>query len=150
MIDRITPALQTRGRRYHWETREQVVTYLRSKRLFKTFTDACLDDYITYGINHDEQGFTLRFDRNVEYQIYRTIPHILHHFSEKLRVPSAIIYGNQSNVVNRFDLSYMKNSYGIVNFEIEGTHMFPMEVPKEAADLITKVVDYFNHKKSIK
>ena len=141
MIDRLTPAYRTRERREHWQTREQVLSYLKSKKLFKTFSDACLNDYIDYGMQRNEEGYSLRFDRQIEYQIYRTIPHILQDYEGRLHVPTALISGSKSTVVDRLDLRYMKKHYGIVNFETNGTHMFPMEYPQATADLIMKVVD---------
>ncbi len=49
IIDRITPAFRTKNRREHWQNKEELVAYLRTRDLFKTFTDQCLDDYIVYG-----------------------------------------------------------------------------------------------------
>lgn len=141
MIDRLTPALKTRERREHWENREQIITYLKSRKLFKTFTDACLNDYIKYGMNKHDQGYSLRFDPKIEYQIYRTIPHILHKYVGKLHVPTALIYGNKSNVVDRLDIRYMKKHYGVLSYETKGTHMFPMEYPEETATLILDIAD---------
>ena len=141
MIDRLTPAFRTRKRQQHWHTRDEAFSYLKSRTLFKTFTDACLEDYITYGMEKDEHGYSLRFNSQIEYQIYRTIPHIIHHHENKLRVPAALIYGDKSNVIDRWDLRYMEKRYGILNVEICGTHMFPMECPKMAADLIIDIVD---------
>ncbi len=141
MIDRLTPAFRTRERRQHWQNREQVLSYLKSKQLFQTFTDACLEDYIDYGMLKNEEGYFLRFDRQIEYQIYRTIPHILGEYEGLLRVPSALIYGNKSNVVHRLELRYMKKHYGIKHVETSGTHMFPMEQPQITAHLIMELVD---------
>lgn len=50
VIDRVTPAARTRGRRKHWQSREQLIAYLRTRVLFRTFTDECLQDYIDYGL----------------------------------------------------------------------------------------------------
>ena len=141
MIDRLTPAFRTRARRQHWQNREQVLSYLKSRALFKTFTDACLEDYIDYGMLNDGDGYSLRFDRQIEYQIYRTIPHILAEYEGRLQVPTTLIYGDKTNVVDRFDLRYMKKYYGIEHIEITGTHMFPMEYPQATANLIMDVVD---------
>lgn len=141
MIDRLTPARKTRGRRAHWETREEVWSYLHHKKLFKYFTERCLNDYIDYGLQHDETGYSLRFDPEIEYQIFRTIPHLLLQHEKKLTVPSALIYGDKSTVVDRLDLHHMKKHYGIVNFQTAGTHMFPMEHPEAVANLIFKVLD---------
>ena len=140
MIDHLTPAFRTRNRCNHWNTREQVMAYLKSKTLFKHFTQACLDDYIDYGLTIDANGYSLRFDPEIEYQIYRTIPHALRH-NEGLKVPTALIHGHKSRVIDTHDLRYMKKKYGIATFETQGTHMFPMEHPQEVAELIFSVVD---------
>lgn len=141
MIDRITPAHRSRSRQQHWHTREQVFEYLKSKPLFQTFTEACLNDYIDYGLQKNEKGYSLCFDREVEVQIYRTIPHILPEYEGKLHTPTALIYGSQSNMIGGLELRYMKKHFDIDSFITKGTHMFPMEHPKEVAELIINVVD---------
>lgn len=141
MIDHITPASRTRERRDHWQSRADALSYLRSKLLFKQFTPTCLDDYIDYGLKKDDSGYSLRFNREIEYQIYRTIPHALHQHEGELKVPCALIYGDKSNVINRGDLGYMKKHYGVVSYETKGTHMYPMEHPETVANLIFMAVD---------
>ncbi len=139
-IDNITPARRTQGRRCHWPTRDAAFQYLKRRDLFKHVTHACLNDYIDYGMTHDVSGYTLRFDSDVEYQIYRTIPHSLAAYPRKLHVPSALLYGRDSNVIHAADRRYMKRRYGISSFSIEGTHMFPFEYPEATAELILKVI----------
>ena len=141
MIDRLTPAFRTRARRQHWSTRAQAFTYLKSKNLFKSFTETCLNDYIDYGMQKNEDGYSLRFDPHIEYQIYCTIPHILHEYESRLSVPATLIYGNKSNIVDRMDMRYMKKHYGIETVKTNGTHMFPFETPETTANLIMGLVD---------
>lgn len=141
VIDRITPAARTKGRREHWENKEQLINYLRTRELFKTFTDDCLNDYITYGLDHRKDGYYLRFDRHIEYQIYRTIPHNIPQLSGKLSVPTALIYGDQSTVVSRADRRYMREHFGIKTFKIKGTHLFPMERPSTVAEQVFKAIN---------
>jgi pimeloyl-ACP methyl ester carboxylesterase len=141
MIDHLTPALQTRKRRKHWETREQVLAYLRRRTLFKSFAEPCLQDYVNYGMDINEQGYTLRFDPSIETQIYRTIPHESYANEGKLNVPSALLYGDRSHLIRRPELHYMKNKYGIRCYKISGTHMFPMEDPDACAQLVMKIID---------
>lgn len=141
VIDRVTPAYRTKGRRSYWQNRDQLIRYLRSRDLFKTFTDECLDDYINYGLEYQEDGYYLRFDRHIEYQIYRTIPHILPDFEGKLLVPSALIYGDQSNVVGQIDVRYMRKHFNIKCIKTKGTHLFPMEHPEVVANQIIDVID---------
>lgn len=140
-IDRLTPAYHTRARKEHWATREKALVYLRSRALFKTFSEVCLNDYIDFGMLRDGQGYTLRFDPEIEYQIYCTIPHHLMRYEGCLSVPTTLIYGDASRVVDRLDRRYMKKKYAISSIETQGTHMFPMENPETIADLIVKLVE---------
>ncbi|MFI4919628.1 MAG: alpha/beta fold hydrolase [Legionellales bacterium] len=141
VIDRITPAHRTKGRREYWQNHEQLISYLRSRPLFKTFTDECLNDYINYGLELNEDGYYLRFDRHIEYQIYRTIPHVLPNYEGKLSVPSALIYGDKSTVVDKMDVRYMQQYFNMKVFQTKGTHLFPMEHPKAVADQIIEAID---------
>ena len=75
VIDRITPAYRTISRRGYWNDHDQLLRYLRTRDLFKTFTEECLNDYISYGLELKEGSYYLRFDRHTEYHIYRTLPH---------------------------------------------------------------------------
>ncbi|OCH97506.1 hydrolase [Legionella jamestowniensis] len=141
VIDRVTPAFRTRSRREHWQTKEQLIDYLKNRDLFKTFTSDCLQDYIDYGLRKTEHGYILRFDRHIEYLIYRTIPHTLHEYEGKLTVPAALIYGDKSTVVDKLDIRYMKKHYNITSVRISGTHMLPMESPEHVAKQVFSVLD---------
>ncbi len=141
VIDRITPAFRTKGRREYWQDRDQLIHYLKTRELFKTFTDECLNDYISYGLEHKDDGYYLRFDRHIEYQIYRTIPHTIPKLKGRLNTPTALIYGDQSTVVDKMDRRYMRSHFGIKTFKIKGTHLFPMENPKGAANQVFHAVD---------
>ncbi len=141
MIDRITPAHRTKGRREHWRTKQDVIAYLKTRDLFKTFSEECLDDYVTYGLEKKDDEYYLRFDRHIEYNIYRTIPHIIPKLQGQLKVPAALIYGDQSGVVKLIDRQYMLNHFGIRSYKTKGTHLFPMEHPKAVAEQIIDVID---------
>lgn len=140
MVDKVTPAHRTRGRRKHWKSKEQVWSYLKNRPLFASFTDACLQDYIDFGLEQDNTGYTLRFDRHIEYQIYRTIPHILPRYEQKETRPVALIYGNKSRVVSAHDLRYLKKKHSVVCYPITGGHMFPFEHPQVTAARIIDVI----------
>lgn len=140
LIDHITPAYRTKGRRRSWQSRAEVYQYLKSKPLFKHFTPACLDDYVQYGLEENHEGFHLRFDPHIEYQIYRTIPHDLYLNVQKLPLPVFLIYGKQSQVVDRFDVYYMRTRYQIHCIQLPGTHMLPMEIPEKLAEKIFEIL----------
>lgn len=139
LIEHITPARRTRKRRRAWQSKEEALTYLRSRVLFKYFSDACLEDFVDYGLMKTIQGYELRFDGEVEYQIFCTIPHMLHRYEGQCTVPVTLIYGDRSSVVGPGDRRYMKKKYGIHSVKTQGTHMFPMEYPKETARLVIDI-----------
>lgn len=141
LIDRVTPAFRTKGRRHYWQNKEQVLAYLKTRPLFKTFNEDCLQDYIKYGLEQRKDGFHLRFDKEIEYRIYKTIPHILPHYKGKLTTPVALIYGDKSNIVDKMDLRYMEKQFGVQCFKTKGTHLFPMEYPQCTAQRVMQAVD---------
>lgn len=140
VIDRITPAFRTRGRRIFWKNREDLIVYLKSRDLFKTFTEQCLKDYIDYGLDKNEEGYFLRFNRHIEYMIYRTIPHGLGLYEGQLKIPASVIYGNKSTVVYNMDIRYMKRHYQIEAYQLPGTHMLPFEDPEGVAEMIFSIL----------
>lgn len=136
IIDKVTPAFRAKKRQFFWKDRDQLITYLKSRPLFKTFSEACLHDYVDFGFEKTEKGYKLCFNRFTEYLIFRTIPHNLPHYERLLTVPTALIYGTRSNIINRLDLRYMKKRYGIKCYPLKGTHMLPMENPHAVAKQI--------------
>lgn len=146
LIDRITPAFHTLGRRNFWKNKEDIYSYLKKRNLFKEFTPECLDDYIEYGTEKKEKGYSLCFDPQIEYSIYRTIPHNLFKHEGKLTVPTGLIYGKESSVLTQFDVRYMEKKFGIHPIRMQGTHMFPMEHPNETAEEISNMINYLSSK----
>ena len=140
-IDHITPANKARGRRKHWATQSELSNYLKTRPLFETFDEACLNDYIEFGFEKNQEGYTLRFDPDVEYHIFRTLPHQLNQYEGQLKTPTAIIYGQQSKIVMAADVRYMQKKYAIKAFSLPGTHMLPMEHPQQLARQIFSALD---------
>lgn len=142
VIDRITPAQRTRARRDYWQNKTELLSYLKTRELFKTFTNECLQDYIDHGLTKTSDGYVLNFNRHIEYTIYRTIPHSLYEYEGRLKIPAALIYGKSSSVVNKSDVRYMKKHYNILSYGLEGSHMLPMEDPKKVVQTIFSFLDF--------
>ncbi|WP_419418798.1 alpha/beta fold hydrolase [Legionella sp. D16C41] len=149
LIDKITPAFRAKKRQSFWQNKEELISYLRSRPLFKTFSDACLQDYIDFGFKKTEKGYRLYFKRFIEYLIFRTIPHDLPRYEGLLTVPTALIYGNKSNVIDRLDVRYMQKKYNIHCYKMKGTHMLPMEHPDAVARQIFIILKELNIQASI-
>ena len=139
IVDRVTPAGATRDRRSTWSSREEAKAHFRSRPLFRHFAPECLDDYVAHGLVQKNHELRLRIDPNIEYQIYRTIPHDMMKHLSKLRVPAAFIGGAESDVVRRVRLAGMKPKFRMR--KVPGGHLFPFERPREAATSIAQVLD---------
>lgn len=134
IVDRVTPAGATRDRRSTWPSREEARAHFRGRALFRHFAEECLDDYVMHGLVQNHQ-FHLRIDPQIEYQIYRTIPHDMMRHLPKLRVPAVFIGGAESEVVRRVRLAGMKPKFTM--HKVPGGHLFPFERPSDAAKAIT-------------
>jgi pimeloyl-ACP methyl ester carboxylesterase len=139
IVDRVTPAGATRDRRSTWQTREEAKAHFRSRRLFHSFTEECLEDYVRHGLVEEEGRLRLKIDPAIEYQIYRTIPHDMMRHLASLRVPAAFIGGADSDVVRRIRLAGMRPKFSLR--KVPGGHLFPFEHPRAAATSIVQALE---------
>ncbi|MSQ71544.1 MAG: alpha/beta hydrolase [Betaproteobacteria bacterium] len=134
LADRVTPAGGTRLRRREWPSIEEAVAHFRSRGPFRNFAPECLHDYVTTGTPMGEHGVRLRFDPEVEYRIYRFLPHHLSRLTRKLAVPAGFIGGRQSEEGRLVGLAHTRRHLRVRL--IEGGHLFPFEHPQHAADAL--------------
>ncbi|MBX9965512.1 MAG: alpha/beta hydrolase [Burkholderiales bacterium] len=130
-IDRVTLAGTTKGRRSTWPSADSALAHFSSKPAFRTFDPRCLTDYVRYGTEPGGHGVVLRFDTEVEYNIYRTIPHDIQRAGRRLGVPGGIIVGTESDLVARLGLRTSGRYLRIAS--VDGGHLFPFEHPEPAA-----------------
>jgi pimeloyl-ACP methyl ester carboxylesterase len=146
IVDRVTPAGATRDRRSEWPSREEAKAHFRTRRLFRHFTEECLEDYVrhalveAHGARRGGGGhLRLRIDPEIEYRIYRTIPHDMSRHLKRLQVPAAFVGGADSDVVRRVGMSLMRGPR-FLKRQVPGGHLFPFEHPPEAAAAILELL----------
>lgn len=139
-IDKVTQAHRAKVRRNEWSNYAEAETYFKSKGLFRNFDPDCLRDYVHYGTDKTAHGIKLKFDRAIEYKIFRTMPHHLSRYRGKLTVPGALIYGEKSTVIKASDLLNMQKHFHFTCARIAGGHLFPFEYPQLAAETLKKVI----------
>ena len=137
IVDRVTPAGATRDRRSHWPDRADARAHLRTRKLFRHFADECLDDYVRHGLVGRQGQLHLRIDPEIEYRIYRTVPHDMARHARRLRVPAGFVGGADSDVVRLVGLAAMR---GWRKRKVPGGHLFPFEHPREAAAAIDELL----------
>jgi len=140
-IERLTPGHGARTRRREWPDADAAVNHFSGRGTFADFDPDCLRDYIEFGTAPHRSGVQLRFEREVEYQIYCGLPHIFPRYRGRLSVPTGFIGGRHSAYVRRADLRHMHKHFGIHLAEVDGGHMFPLEKPAITADAIHQMID---------
>jgi pimeloyl-ACP methyl ester carboxylesterase len=134
LVDRVTPAGATRGRRSQWASVDEAVEHFRGKPNFRHFDPECLRDYVTLGMERVGHGVRLAFDPEIEYRVYRTIPHDMVRDLAKLAVPAGFLLGEHSSEMRRPGLVDVRRHFRVVR--VPGGHLFPFEQPAEAASAV--------------
>jgi len=140
IVDRVTPAGVTRDRRALWDSREEAKAHFRSRKLFRNFSERCLDDYVQHALVKKEGGYRLKIDPLVEYQVYRTVPHDMHRELRRLQVPAGFIGGTESDVIRRVGMGLMRGRK-FLKRRVAGGHLFPFEHPQEAARAVMEILE---------
>ncbi len=137
LADRITPAAATRERRRDWPSVEDMIAHMRRRKIFRHFDPDCLKDYAALGTVAEGRRVRLAFDPDVEYRIYRSVPHDLVYYGERLKVPAGFIGGRHSDVVRRVGLAHTRRLARTKR--LEGGHLFPLECPQAAAEAVREL-----------
>ncbi|MBM3379803.1 MAG: alpha/beta hydrolase [Betaproteobacteria bacterium] len=152
LVGVVSPARLSRKRRTRWPDLHTAREHFRHKRPFRHWDEQALEDYLVYGTRDDLDRFgqpcrRLVFDRSVETRIYNTLPHNLERLLRKHppRCPVGFIGGTLSLESRQVGLGLTRKlaggaETGRVRF-IEGTHLFPMERPRETAEAITTMLE---------
>ena len=138
IVDRVTPAGVTRDRRAHWTSLAEAERHFHARKLFRDFAPEALRDYVRYGLVDDGECLRLMIAPEIEYQIYRTIPHDMHRLLSALAVPAGFVGGAASDVVRRVGISTIRRA-GFALRRVAGGHLFPFEHPQAAADAILEM-----------
>lgn len=139
LIDKITPANRTEQRKHRWHKDEDLMQYFTSRALFKNMDKRCVEDYIQSVTALTGSERHLIFDRDIEANIFRTIPHNLPDYYGKLQCPGIMMTGGFTDVcVPRLRQPFLRSNPSVAHLALPvGGHMFPLEHPKMVADAIS-------------
>jgi pimeloyl-ACP methyl ester carboxylesterase len=129
-------------RRTVWPDAAAAFAHFASKPVFAAWAPGVLADYLEHGLMPHPDGVQLRFSREIETAIYRSLPH---HLGALVRppfpVPIGFIAGTDSHELRQAGLDATRKLVGAHFVEIEGGHLFPMESPELAAQLTRAMID---------
>ncbi len=140
LLDRFSPSQVTRFRRNLWKSKREVYEHFKQKEKFARFDDDVLRDYAEHATIETTRGVELLFKPSIEAKIYRALPHNLPKFRGKLKVTAAYIGGTDSQEAKMARLSFMKKYFPFEFHFLPGSHLFPLEKPRETAVIITSAV----------
>ncbi|WP_027966278.1 alpha/beta fold hydrolase [Halomonas halocynthiae] len=141
LTDRVTPAGRSKGRRAQWSSREAMRDYLKSRGLFRRFTDQALDDYLEGASTSLANGErVLTYEPEIEVEIFRHLPHHLSRLPKRISVPLGLLAGQESELLTPRRCRKIMAS-GIALEKVPGGHMFPMEYPEETRSALLKMID---------
>lgn len=138
--ERFSPAAVARRRRTEWPDLAAVHSHFASKAAFRQWDPEMLEDYARFGTAESPRGRTLAFEREIEYRIYKTLPHQLGKLSRKpFPVPVSFIGGRSSREIRMAGLQATQRlAQGRLHW-LDGSHLFPFEAPQQTARLIEQV-----------
>ncbi|WP_166367106.1 alpha/beta fold hydrolase [Pseudomonas akapageensis] len=148
LIDRLTPAGRTLGRREQFADHDAARAYFAGKALFRRFDPECFEAYVQHGLQPEGDTLRLRFDPATEISIYRSVPHISPGRVRQLQVPLALVRGSHSDVVMRHHASVARRLPHGEFHTLPGGHMFPLERPLDTAALIKQLFTRWQQRES--
>lgn len=136
-----SPAVASRQRRNHWVDADEAYHHYRQKPMFAIWPPEVLRAYIEHGTVQHENGLRLRFSPETETSIYETIPHDIGKVARApFPVPVGFVGGLDSRECKQAGLKATRRLVGKHFKQIPGGHLFPMEHPIEAAQVVHQLV----------
>lgn len=141
IADRYSPARFSVKRRHVWRSRDEAMRHFASKEVFAAWAPGVLQDYIVTGLVEHAEGVQLRFTRETETAIYRTLPHHIGQLvKNQFPVPVAYVAGDNSEENRQAGLEHTRKLVGRNFRMMRGSHLFPMEMPRQAAELTRDLI----------
>jgi pimeloyl-ACP methyl ester carboxylesterase len=141
-----SPARFSEKRRHVWPDTEAAYKHYASKNMFAVWPSEVLRDYVEHGLAPHPQGVTLRFTREIETAVYRSLPHHIGAMVQRsFAVPVGFISGTDSVECRRAGLTATRRLVGKHFRQIPGGHLFPLESPAIAAKAVHETLQSLLH-----
>lgn len=138
---RISPARFSARRRHLWADKQAVHAHYANKPVFRHWEREVFGHYLEHGLVPHAQGVTLRFRRDIETAVYRTLPHHLGQLARPdFPVPVGFIGGTDSVECRKAGLAATRRLVGRHFRQVPGSHLFPMESPVLAAEAVHAMI----------
>jgi pimeloyl-ACP methyl ester carboxylesterase len=141
LADRFSPSRFSVKRRNVWPDRKEALRHFASKEVFAAWAPGVLQDYLDTGLADHPEGVQLRFTRETETAIYRSLPHHIGRLVKgRFPVPVAYVAGDNSVENRQAGLEHTRRLVGRNFRMMRGSHLFPMEMPLLAAEMTRDLI----------
>ncbi|HYD79338.1 MAG TPA: alpha/beta hydrolase [Paucimonas sp.] len=143
---RFSPARFSENRCNLWPDAEAAYRHYAAKPMFAAWPEEVLRDYVVHGTAPHPEGVTLRFSRDIETQVYRTLPHHIGRLTRRpFPVPVGFVGGTDSVECRMAGRQATRRLVGRHYRLIPGGHLFPMEAPAAAASALHEMIQSLLH-----
>jgi pimeloyl-ACP methyl ester carboxylesterase len=143
LVGRVSPAKVSHRRRWQWPSRQAAGEHFAARRVFAAWDSQMFQAYLQAGLEPDPEGQTpqavrLSFTREIETRFYNTLPHHLDALLRRhpVRCPVHFVGGTRSVEMRQAGMAATHRLARQRVRMIDGSHLFPMERPKETADAV--------------
>lgn len=148
-IDRVMPSGVSAQRCHQWSSLEAARQHFTAKPKFAAFSPSVLRDYVHEGTEETPEHPVRRlsFDRDIETQIYRTMPHTLAKDLRRrpIQCPVAFIAGTHSREIKTIGMSATQQlANGNISW-VTGSHLYPMEHPQATGQEVLRWLNTFQN-----
>lgn len=146
--ERYSPARLSSRRRKVWPDAQAAYEHFAAKHMFSIWAPQVLRDYIASGLAPHPDGVQLRFTREIESEVYRSLPHHIGALVRKgFPVPIGFIGGIDSVESRQAGLAATRKLVGRFFRQVPGGHLFPMEAPELTAQVVHEMIsDLLGHR----
>lgn len=129
------------GRPEHFESFEAAFSFYRGKRAFQGLDDEALRDYVESSKALEADGrVRLRYSPEWEAAVYASPP-LVKRTLRSLEVETIGLHGRESDVLGRDMVARWRHWQPSARLrEAPGGHLFPLERPRETAELVVREV----------
>ena len=116
--------------------------YFSTRKLFGGIPRSTIELYVKYGLEKIGGGFRLVIPRERETEIFNKFPTSLP--KEISRIQGTLFYADKVRLLDDADIKWWNKAMPkIYTKPFHGSHMFPLEKPRELAELINKILISF-------
>ena len=138
---RLSPARLSIKRRNTWPDFDDAMRHFASKPMFAAWAPGVLQDYLEAGLEPCAEGLRLRFTREAETAVYRSLPHHIGRMvARDFKVPVGYLAGRTSEENRQAGLGATRALVGTHLRMMPGGHLFPMESPALTASTIREMI----------